>query len=120
MVRGLPSSLNYSEVSAETEKVKQICITTRSTRKNLNEVHSQSSGSAVGIATGYWPNNRGFRVSSPGKGEEFSLLQISIPVLKPFAHGYSDRGVKLTPYFQIVSRSRKHRTIYPLPRVLMA
>jgi hypothetical protein len=82
--------------------------------------------SSVGIATGYWLNDRGVEVrvtvgsrifTSPRRPDRLcgppNLL--SNVYWELFPRGQSGRGVKQTTHLQLVPRSRKCGSIHPLP-----
>jgi hypothetical protein len=85
-----------------------------------------SRNNAVGIATGYGLDGRGFKVrvpavatflSSPRRTDRFwgppSVLSNGYRGI--FPGGYNDRGVEVTSHLQLVTRSRIHGSIHPLP-----
>jgi hypothetical protein len=82
--------------------------------------------SAVRIATGYWLEDRGVGVKSPSGGKSFTspcrpdqlwgpASLLSNRYWGPFPRGQSTSCVKVTNHLQIVSRSRKRRSVNPLP-----
>jgi hypothetical protein len=87
---------------------------------------SRSRNSLVGIATGYWLNDRGMRVRVPVGTRIFSFQRrldrlwgspslLSIGYRGLFPPRSSGRSVKLTTHLQLVPRLSKCGSIHPLP-----
>jgi hypothetical protein len=89
-------------------------------------LHVGSRDSTVGILTGYGLDDRGVGVRVPIKSRIFSSSRRPDRPLGPpslLSNGYrglfsrrlSGGSMKLTTHLQLVSRSRKCRSIHPLP-----